>query len=127
MHGCYYLFFFFMFKDHIPDLVRSSVVYKYTCAECKARYIGQTGLQLKLRICKHLGVSHRTGKSIAAPEASAIRSHASNTGHSIKNDSFVILSSSQSATQRLTLESLYIKNLKPELNLDQASVKLHIL
>ena len=118
---------FFRFKDRIPDFLRSSVVYKYTCADCKTRYIGQTGLQLKLRICKHLGVSHRTGRSITSPETSAIRKHASDAGHSIEVDSFEIISSSPFPHQRLVLESLHIRNLKPELNQDQTSVKLFIL
>ena len=45
---------FFIFKDKLPKMLLSRLVYKYTCGGCNAAYF-------KFRICEHLGISHLTG------------------------------------------------------------------
>ena len=51
------------FKKHrnTDMLMRSSVVYKYTCDCCQQSYISSTELQLFCRCAQHKGVSFRTG------------------------------------------------------------------
>ena len=44
---------FFSFKDPIPDAIRSSVVYQFTCAGCNSRYIGETSRHFSTRIKEH--------------------------------------------------------------------------
>ena len=51
---------FFRYKDIIPKLVRSYVVYKYSCAQCSATYVGESTRHLQTRICEHENISHRT-------------------------------------------------------------------
>ena len=51
---------FFPFKDSIPKLLRSSVVYCYKCPSCNARYYGKTSRNLAIRCREHIGVS-KTG------------------------------------------------------------------
>jgi len=115
---------FFRLKDTISLPMRSSVVYLFTCADCQTRYIGQTGLQLTIRISKHLGIAHRTGRLLSSPEYSAIRSHASNTGHSISANNFSILGSATNQSDRKILESLHINSVSSELNVDGSSTQL---
>jgi len=40
-------------KDNIPKLSQMNVVYKLSCRDCDASYVGQTGRTLKTRISEH--------------------------------------------------------------------------
>ena len=46
---------FFSCKDTLPKCLQSYVVYQFTCAECKACYVGETKRHLNTRIEEHLG------------------------------------------------------------------------
>ena len=58
---------FFPFKDRIPDLLCSNIVYKFQCSSCNAGYIGSTCRNLKSRIFEHIGRSVRTGSVLSNP------------------------------------------------------------
>ena len=117
---------FFSYKDKLPLMLRSSVVYIFQCAGCNSCYVGQTGLQLQLRIFKHLGLSFRTHLPISSPEHSPIRNHTMSLNHPLRTSDFNILSSHPTDSDRKILESLYIKRLNPELNSASSSVPLLI-
>ena len=52
---------FFKYIDSTPHLMRSKVVYIYSCLRCaRGTYIGSTLRRLRDRICEHMGVSVRT-------------------------------------------------------------------
>ena len=53
---------FFTFKDKLPKMLISGLVYKYMCGDYNATYYGKTKLYLKLQISEHLGISHPTEK-----------------------------------------------------------------
>ena len=53
---------FFVFKDKLPKMSLSGLVYKYKCGGCNTTYFGKTKGRFKVRICEHLGISHLTGK-----------------------------------------------------------------
>ena len=53
---------FFTFKDKLPKMLLSGLVYQYKCGGCNATYYGKTKRHFKVRICEHLGISHLTGK-----------------------------------------------------------------
>ena len=116
---------FFRFKDQLPVLCRSSLVYQYTCGGCTAAYIGHTGLHLHQRICKHRGVSFRTGQYTTKPEHSSIRDHSITHDHPITTTNFKILKTTHVELHRKILESLYIKKLHPELNIMDSSLPLY--
>ena len=42
------------FKDPIPDVLKSLVVYQFTCAGCNSRYIRETSLHFATRVNMHL-------------------------------------------------------------------------
>ena len=46
---------FISYKDAPPKSLQSYVVYQFTCAGCKARYIGETKRHLNTRIKEQLG------------------------------------------------------------------------
>ena len=47
---------FFTFKDKLPKILLSGLVYKYKCGACNATYYGKTIRYFKIRICEHLGI-----------------------------------------------------------------------
>lgn len=121
---------FFRFKDRLPPLLQSNVVYSYTCPSCmEGAYIGCTSRLLRTRICGHMGVSHRTLLPLSTKEPSPIRAHSVTCKNSIKFSDFKIIKqvpSDKSSFSLLCLESLFIKNLKPSLNSDTSAIPLHI-
>ena len=117
----------FRFKDTIPDLMRSLVVYKYTCPRCKLGiYLGFTKRMLRVRIDSHRGVSHRTGNILNKKEFSNIREHAAKCKSNIKYDQFQIIAQAADYTSLPVIESLFIKRYAPSLNSSSSSFPLHI-
>ena len=117
----------FKFKDSIPDLMRSLVVYRYTCPRCNlGTYVGSTKRMLKVRIDSHRGVSHRTGCTLNKKEFSNIRDHSNKCKTSISYDNFEIIAQAADETSLPILESLYIKQVVPSLNGQSSSVPLFI-
>ena len=118
---------FFKFKDNLPTLMRSSLVYAFSCPKCNfGTYVGLTKRLLKVRIDAHRGVSHRTGSTLSTKELSAIRTHSISCHHDIQYKDFKILSQTSNHHSLPFSESLYIKRLSPSLNNQTTSVPLHI-
>ena len=117
---------FFKHKENLPDELRSHIIYKYICDACQASYIGSTVKQSKVRFFQHMGVSHRTSLPIAKPVQSSIRDHCEFSDHRMRVSNFSVVASSESWNLR-TLESIYILNNKPLLNIDQSATPLYIL
>ena len=79
----------FKFKDTLPLLMRSRVVYKYNCPKCNlGTYVGSTDRLLKIRIDSHRGVSYRTGNPLNTLDPSPIRSHNVKCNKKIEYDYF---------------------------------------
>ena len=117
----------FKFKDSVPKLMRSLVVYKYTCPRCNlGTYLGSTKRMLKVRIDSHCGISHRTGCNLNKKEFSSIRDHSQKCKTPISYDNFEIIEQASDETSLLILESLSIKQLVPSLNNQSSSVQLYI-
>jgi hypothetical protein len=95
---------FFMFKDKIPDALRSCVVYSVPRRM-------QTVRHLHTRVSEHLGISALTGKTSSSPQLTSIFSHLSHSGHTASLDDFKILSSCSSPDELLVCESLLSSNL----------------
>lgn len=117
---------FFPFKDRVPLLFKSFVVYKYTCSNCNVTYYGKTKRHLFTRIGEHCGISALTGKTITGSEVSAIKSHISTTGHTISKNDFKILASAPNDYFLKVKESLLIKLDNPVLNSNETSAPLSL-
>ena len=63
---------FFKYKDTLPLMSRSSVIYKYVCSDCEAEYVGVTSRALHMRVAEHRGRSFRTNNILANPSHSSI-------------------------------------------------------
>ena len=106
----------FKFKDRLPTMLCSGIVYKYSCGECNATYVGKSQRHLKTRVSEHRGVSVRTGKPITRPAFSNIRDHAWETDHRIIEDNFKIITKSTYNSDLPILEALAIHEHRPTLN-----------
>ena len=120
-----------LFKKHVgePDMMlRSNIVYKYSCDCCQRSYIGSTKLQMFIRCAHHAGVSHRTGRPYNNPSYSAIREHCSSSRHCFKFSNFSIIDTCNSSEYDLRiLETLHINKSKPVLNRNLTAMQLNIV
>ena len=118
---------FFRYKDKIPDSLCSNVVYDFQCPVCRARYIGSTCRNLRIRISEHKGFSYRSNKPLTNPSASMIREHSRHLDHPIKENSFRILFKAYNRNDLRIAETLNIIDQKPTLNSYETCIKLNLL
>ena len=117
----------FKTKDRLSPLLKSNVIYKYTCPRCDhGTYVGCTKRLLKVRIDSHRGVSFRTGSRLTSPEQSNIRNHSKNCKTYIDDKDFTIIGQVHNENDLTILESIMIKKLVPSLNAHSSSVQLFI-
>ena len=92
-------------KSSVDKSLKSGVVYKITCPRCNLCYVGQTRRHLITRIKEH-------GRKNAP-----VSIHMTSCQHTLTMDDVTILKASSRSTRHLmTLEALFINQLKPRLN-----------
>ena len=92
-------------KPSVPKMLLSNVVYQIKCPGCDSSYVGQTVRHVQRRLREHLGNN------------GVIRAHFDICNIHNSDDNIVsILDRSNSLPRLLTLEALYIKEIKPYLN-----------
>jgi len=94
-------------KEKVPKELISNVIYKFKCSGCTSTYVGQTVRHLNARASEH------------KYKKEAIRKHVDQCqGGSVEIDSFEIVHKTNKSRYFLwTLEALYIRELKPNLNI----------
>ena len=108
--------------------MRSAVVYKFSCPECGAQYVGSTTRNLATRTAEHAGVSVRTGRPLSQPPQSHIRDHLlSCNGPQVNLKHIDIIGTCQNKSELRILESLHILQSKPTLNCMQSAHPLNII
>ena len=105
-------------KDPLKKEDRAGVVYRVSCDECDASYIGQTGRKLGDRLVEHRNSTSRR------PESSAVGLHSAETGHQIQWENVEILGRDAWENRRLIREAIHIKRDDPLLNRDRGSYPL---
>ena len=119
---------FFKYKDTLPLMSRSSVIYKYVCSQCEAEYVGVTSRALHMRVAEHRGRSFRTNNILANPSHSSIRAHCEGTCNTpVSSSGFSILDSAPDFVSLCILESLHIFKLNPSINDTNSSFPLYIV
>ena len=92
-------------KEPVDKQLKSGVVYKILCPHCNACYVGQTGRHLQVRFREHI---NRKGP---------VKEHFENCGVRLNEENLSILSvSKHGEIELLTLEALWIRQLKPSIN-----------
>ncbi|XP_018373120.1 PREDICTED: uncharacterized protein LOC108767647 [Trachymyrmex cornetzi] len=107
-------------KDRIPDEVKNDVVYKISCNDCNATYVGQTSRQLKTRIYEHR--NHIRWNTSAR---SVITDHRLQYAHDFDWNNVKVLDVESCYIKRLISEMLYIKEQENGINLQTDTVGLH--
>ena len=90
-------------KDPVKPKDRAGVVYKVSCGDCDASYIGQTGRKLGERLAEHQNSISRR------PESSAVGQHSADTGHEIEWGNTEILGRDAWENRRLIREAIRIR------------------
>jgi len=99
-------------KDKTEPLKQSGVVYEITCADCEAKYIGESARKLEKRLNEH--------KSSAGSSKSAVREHVVRSkGHQIDWDNVKLLEREPKDFSRKVLEAIHIRTETPKLNRDK--------
>ena len=92
-------------KQQVEKELRSGTVYSITCPSCQACYVGQTSRHILTRYKEHTRPS--------AP----VRQHFDNCAVSLSFDNMDVLkSSARGEAHLLTMEALYIEEMKPVIN-----------
>ena len=108
---------YFSYKDSIPDDLKSFLVYKFTCANCSSRYIGETCRHFKTRIEEHIKKDNK----------SHIFKHLHSTTtcfDSYNSLCFKIIDKANSKFDLKIKEALHINWRKPNLNAQQNHLAL---
>ena len=96
----------FRFKDSLEKKIRSGIIYRYTCSNCKVTYYGKTFLHFYTRAAEHMGISNLTGKRLKTVMQSAISDHLLQCNCTINFDDFDILATESNKFKLLLRESL---------------------
>ena len=82
---------YFRFKYFVPETLRSSLIYKFSCRSCSASYIGKTYKHFKVKVSEHQGVSPRTGKPVKGTLSSSVRDQMLVCDHKVMHEDFKFL------------------------------------
>ena len=118
---------FFRFKDRVSTDLLSHLIYKFTCADCNASYLGETRRHYVVRNCEHLRISPFTGKPASNLPTSVTKHIVEKQCLSNTLGSFEIVTSCHGSVYRQRIqESLLIARDDPEINGQIRSVKLEL-
>jgi hypothetical protein len=108
--------------------MRSSLVYKFSCARCASAYVGMATRNLYTRVAEHRSRSYiRFGQLLSYPPHLAVRTHAEQCNVTLSDTDFKVLVYSSGASDLRILESLYIFKEKLSLNAAYNSYTLEIV
>ena len=92
-------------KPPVEKMLRSGIVYQITCPRCSACYVGQSSRHLQTRFREHLR------------NQGPMRQHLQQCATTITEEDVKILAStSRGEIYLMTLEALWIRELKPSIN-----------
>ena len=114
----------FWFKDPIPQILTSVVVYKLHCGLCNESYYRECVRRLSVRSDEHTGISPLTNKSVRPRKDSTVYYHLLNCNHSAPSEDFSILCHENKKYLLDTKESLLIMKDRPSINRNVRSVPL---
>ena len=110
----------------MPKMLKSRVIYSFSCSGCNASYIRQTARHFKTRVFEHMGISARTSRPLSSPPFSAVHAHCSSAANDLNVQDFPILKCVASNFDLQILESLGIALYKSNLNTQLDSNKLQL-
>ena len=98
-------------KDTIEKFSQNNLVYKISCINCEAVYVGQTKRQLKTRLKEHRqDINKKNG------QLSVVSNHRLELDHEFDWESAEVLDREASYNRRLISEMIHIRRQKSALN-----------
>ena len=79
------------FKDLVPQIITSGVVYKFQCGLCNESYYTQCVRHLVVRCGEHIGISPLNSKRVQSRTDSAVCLHLLNCNYSPTFEDFIVL------------------------------------
>ena len=79
------------FKDHVPQVLTSGVVYKFQCGLCNESFYGECVRHLAVRSGEHIGISPLTNTMVQPRKDSAVCHHLLNCNYSLTFQDFSVL------------------------------------
>ena len=116
----------FRYKDSLLKKIRSDIVYRYMCSNCKVTYYGKTYHHFFTRAAEHMVISSLTGKRLKYVKQSAVSDHLLEYNCSIDFDHFDILASHANRFRLLIKESLLLNYDQSQLNKTIKSFQLRL-
>ncbi|KYN22492.1 hypothetical protein ALC57_05103, partial [Trachymyrmex cornetzi] len=107
-------------KDQFNFFSNQEVVYKISCDDCDASYVGQTKRQLQTRLQEY-----RSDIKNKTRSPSVITNYRVNCNHEFNWNKVSILDKEHSYNKRLISEMVYIKKQKQNLNRQNDTKSLH--
>jgi len=98
-------------KDREPRSSNNNVVYKISCKNCEATYVGQTKRQLKTRIKEHVN-----NIRLDPSKHSVVSEHIINFNHNFDWENVIILDHEHNYYKRMISEMIHIKEQNKGLN-----------
>ena len=106
----------FRYNDSLQQKIRSDIVYRCMCSNCKVTYYRKTYRHVFTRAADHMVISNLTGKRLKFTKQSAVSNHLLEWNCSIDLDHLDILASDTNRFRIFIKESLLIKRDQPQLN-----------
>ena len=106
----------FRYEDSLKKKIRSDIVYRYTCSNCKVTYHGTTYRHFLTRAAGHMDTSNLTAKRLKSVKQSAVSDHLLECYCSMDFGHFDILASDTNQFRLLIKKSLLIKHDQPQLD-----------
>ena len=116
----------FHFKDPVPQILTSGVVYKFQCGLCNESYYGECVRHLAVRSGEHIGISPLTSKRVQPRKDSAVCHHLLNCNYSPTFEDFSVLCHDNKKYLLELKESLLIMRDRPSMNRNVRSAPLYL-
>ena len=116
----------FRFKDPIPQILTSVVVYKFQCGLCNESYYGECVRHLAEGNGEHIGISPLTNKRVQPRKDIAIYHHLLNYNYSATFEDFSVLCHENKKYLLELKESLLIMRDRPPMNRNVRSAPLYL-
>ena len=109
---------FFTYKEKIPSIVRSGIIYKFQWGSYNATYYSKTKRHFKVRMCEPFGISALTQKRVKGDDDSA--------NHTPNFEDFSVLATNSNDFKVTLMESLLINRDHLPLNKDKQFLPLEL-
>ena len=116
----------FHFKDPVPQILTSGVVYKFQCGWCNESYYGECVRHLAVRSGEHIGISPLTSKTVQPRKDSAVWHHLLNCNYSPTFVDFSVLCHNNQKYLLELKENLLIMRDRPSMNWKVRSAILYL-